>query len=114
MQKAQAQKQPPNRPYAVKEVLEDGLLGDVQHSNTYGRKEAPEVTAQSAKQDEEVVLKFANEDHFDKVEKIFINGNFQELSAEKYSKNEKISRLPLLQIASRLAKIPLVLMQQAM
>lgn len=79
----------PNRPYAVKEVLEDGLLGDVQHSNTYGRKEAPEVTAQSAKQDEAVVLKFAEKNHFDKVEKIFINGNFQELSAEKYSKDEE-------------------------
>ena len=79
----------PNRPYAVKEVLEDGLLGDVQHSNTYGRKEAPEVTAQSAKQGEAVVLKFAEKNHFDKVEKIFINGNFQELSAEKYSKDEE-------------------------
>lgn len=78
----------PNRPYAVKEVLEDGLLGDVQHSNTYGRKEAPEVTARSAKQGEEVVLEFAEKNHFDKVEKIFINGNFQELSAEKYSKDE--------------------------
>ena len=79
----------PNRPYAVKEVLEDGLLGDVQHSNTYGRKEAPEVTAQSAKQGEAVVLKFTEKNHFDKVEKIFINGNFQELSAEKYSKDEE-------------------------
>ena len=79
----------PNRPYAVKEVLEDGLLGDVQHSNTYGRKEAPEVTAQSAKQGEAVVLKFAEKNHFDKVEKIFINGNLQELSTEKYSKDEE-------------------------
>lgn len=79
----------PNRPYAVKEVLEDGLLGDVQHSNTYGRKEAPEVTAQSAKQGEAVVLEFAEKNHFNKVEKIFINGNFQELSAEKYSKDKE-------------------------
>ncbi|WP_337533293.1 hemoblobin-interacting domain-containing protein [Anaerotignum faecicola] len=79
----------PNRPYAVKEVLEDGLLGDVQHSNTYGRKEAPEVTAQSAKQGDAVVLKFAEKNHFGKVEKIFINGNLQELSTEKYSKDEE-------------------------
>ena len=77
----------PNRPYAVKEVLEDGLLGDVQHSNTYGRKDAPEVTVERATQGEAVVLKFADKDHFDKVENLFINGNWQALDTAKYSKN---------------------------
>lgn len=77
----------PNRPYALKEVLEDGLLGETQHSDTYGRLEAPEVTVSASKEGEDVVLSFADAAHFGKVTKLYINGNWQELSEEKYTKN---------------------------
>ena len=48
----------PNRSPAVKEVLEDGLLGDIQHSDTYGRLEAPQATVGETKEGQDVVLTF--------------------------------------------------------
>lgn len=76
----------PNRPSAVKEVLEDGLLGDIQHSNTYGRLEAPKATVGETKENQDVEITFENADaYMGKITKLYLNDNWQELSADAYT-----------------------------
>ena len=76
----------PNRPSAVKEVLEDGLLGDIQHSNTYGRLEAPKATVGEAKEGQDVEITFADADaYMGKITKLYLNDNWQELSTDAYT-----------------------------
>ena len=76
----------PNRPSAVKEVLEDGLLGDIQHSNTYGRLEAPKATVGETKENQDVEIIFENADaYMGKITKLYLNDNWQELSADAYT-----------------------------
>ena len=76
----------PNRPSAVKEVLEDGLLGDIQHSNTYGRLEAPKATVGGTKENQDVEITFENADaYMGKITKLYLNDNWQELSADAYT-----------------------------
>ena len=68
---------------AVKEVLEDGLLGDIQHSNTYGRLEAPKATVGETKENQDVEITFENADaYMGKITKLYLNDNWQELSAD--------------------------------
>ena len=75
----------PNRSPAVKEVLEDGLLGDIQHSDTYGRLEAPQVTVGEAKEGADVVLTFKNaDDYMGKISKLYLNSSWKELSKDAY------------------------------
>lgn len=76
----------PNRPSAVKEVLEDGLLGDIQHSNTYGRLEAPKATVGETKENEDVEITFENADaYMGKITKLYLNGDWKELSTDAYT-----------------------------
>lgn len=76
----------PNRPSAVKEVLEDGLLGDIQHSNTYGRLKAPTATVGEAKEGQDVEITFADADaYMGKITKLYLNDNWQELSTDAYT-----------------------------
>ena len=76
----------PNRPSAVKEVLEDGLLGDIQHSNTYGRLEAPKATVGETKENQDVEITFENADaYMGKITKLYLNGDWKELSADAYT-----------------------------
>ena len=76
----------PNRPSAVKEVLEDGLLGDIQHSNTYGRLEAPKATVGETKENQDVEIIFENADaYMGKITKLYLNGDWKELSADAYT-----------------------------
>ena len=76
----------PNRPSAVKEVLEDGLLGDIQHSNTYGRLEAPKATVGETKENKDVEIIFENADaYMGKITNLYLNGDWKELSADAYT-----------------------------
>lgn len=76
----------PNRPSAVKEVLEDGLLGDIQHGNTYGRLEAPKATVGETKENQDVEITFENADaYMGKITKLYLNDNWQELSTDAYT-----------------------------
>lgn len=76
----------PNRSPAVKEVLEDGLLGDIQHSDTYGRLEAPQATVGETKEGQDVVLTFKNADDYymGKISKLYLNSTWKELSKDDY------------------------------
>lgn len=74
-----------NRSPAVKEVLEDGLLGDIQYRDTYGRLEAPQVTVGEAKEGADVVLTFKNADgYMEKISKLYLNSTWKELSKDDY------------------------------
>ena len=78
----------PNRPYALKEVLEDGLLGETQNSDTYGRLEAPVFTVGEAKEGADVVLTLQDTEdansYMDKVSALYLNGDWKELSQDAY------------------------------
>lgn len=74
-----------NRPYAVKEVLEDGLLGDIQYSDSYGRFDAPAVTVTSATEGNDLVLSCQDADYLKKVTDLYLNGNWKELDSNKYT-----------------------------
>lgn len=74
-----------NRPYAVKEVLEDGLLGDIQSSDSYGRFDAPAVTVTSATEGNDLVLSCQDADYLKKVTDLYLNGNWKELDSNKYT-----------------------------
>lgn len=73
-----------NRPYAVKEVLEDGLLGDIQYSDSYGRFDAPAVTVTSATEGNDLVLSCQDADYLKKVTDLYLNGNWKKLDSGKY------------------------------
>ena len=74
-----------NRPYAVKEVLEDGLLGDIQYSDSYGRFDAPTVTVTSATEGNDLVLSCQDADYLKKVTDLYLNGDWKELDSNKYT-----------------------------
>lgn len=74
-----------NRPYAVKEVLEDGLLGDIQYSDSYGRFDAPAVTVTSATEGKDLVLSCQDVDYLKKVTDLYLNGDWKELDSNKYT-----------------------------
>lgn len=74
----------PNRPSALKEVLEDGLLGDIQNSNTYGRLDAPSAEVSNNTEGKNVVLTFADKEYLSKVNAVYLNGNWQPLAEDKY------------------------------
>lgn len=76
----------PNRPHSVKEVLEDGLLGEIQYSNSYARLNAPKATVSEAKEGHDVVITFENAaDYMNKISSIKLNGDYSELSKENYT-----------------------------
>ena len=88
-----------NRPYAVKYVLEDNLLGETQTNSTYLGKEAPalyltdkngtpltEVTEGS-----EVYISCSDTAYLQTVSedgRLYVNGDYQELSNTKYELSE--------------------------
>ena len=74
----------PNRPSALKEVLEDGLLGDIQNSNTYGRLDAPSAEVSNNTEGKNVVLTFADKEYLSKVNAVYLNGDWQPLAEDKY------------------------------
>lgn len=68
-------------PYAIKSVLEDNLLGDVQYNGTWVGLQTPEVTLVNSdgdaitavEQDDDIILKTKDTTYFDKLGSININ-----------------------------------------
>ena len=75
----------PNHPATAKEVLEDGLLGDIQDNGNFSRQDAPALTVVQNAEDKPVVLKTEDADYIEAVQGIVVNGNWQVLSKDKYS-----------------------------
>lgn len=84
-----------NRPYAVKEVLEDGLLGDIQYSDSYGRFDAPAVTVTSATEGKDLVLSCQDADYLKKVTDLYLNGDWKELDSNKYTVDAKAGTITI-------------------
>ena len=75
----------PNHPATAKEVLEDGLLGDIQYNGNFSRQDAPAITVVQNKEGDPVVLQTEDTEYIGAVQGIVVNGNWQALSKDKYS-----------------------------
>ena len=69
-----------NHPATAKEVLEDGLLGDIQYNGNFSRQDAPVITVVQNKEGEPVVLQTEDTEYIEAVQSIVVNGNWQALS----------------------------------
>lgn len=77
-----------NHPATAKEVLEDGLLGDIQSNGNFSRQDAPTLFVSQNDEGKDVILKVEGSDAADyisSVKSVVVNGNWQALSSEKYS-----------------------------
>lgn len=81
-----------DRPYAVKVVLEDGLLGETQYNGTYKGKEAPvlklDADAEFVAEGKDLVLTSQDTrtaEYFEKITGIYVNQNWKELTKDQYS-----------------------------
>lgn len=77
-----------SHPATAKEVLEDGLLGDIQSNGNFSRQDAPTLSVSQNDEGKDVILKVEGSgaaDYIDSLKSIVVNGNWQTLSSEKYS-----------------------------
>ncbi len=82
-------------PYAIKSVLEDNLLGDVQYNGTWVGLQTPEVTLVNSdgdaitavEQDDDIILKTKDTTYFDKLDSININNWQLDLPEDDYEVN---------------------------
>ncbi|WP_124040976.1 hemoblobin-interacting domain-containing protein [Clostridium perfringens] len=74
-----------NRPYNVKEVLEDNLLGDAQNFRTVLGLETPSLEVKSAVMDKDLILESSDTNYLKNIKSITINGGIKELDKSLYS-----------------------------
>lgn len=74
----------PNRPYAVKAILEDGLLGETQYNGDYGKLTAPNFAEVEAKEGAEVVLTTENKEYVGEIKGLYLNGDWSMLRKDAY------------------------------
>lgn len=88
------------QPHATKEVLEDGLLGDILDSDVSGKLDYVEATVSKNQEGSNVVLTFDNTNehvgnYLEKIQSqglIYLNGDWRELDANYYTiKNNTIT-----------------------
>lgn len=99
----------PNRPYAVKEVLEDGLLGDIQYSSDYARKDAPEFTVVQSAEGQDIVLSCEDAEYMGKISGIYLNGDWKELESDKYRVDPEKGTLTIDKSAVSAGEVKLVI-----
>ena len=85
----------PNHPATAKEVLEDGLLGDIQYNGNFSRQDAPAITVVQNKEGEPVVLRTEDTEYIEAVQSIVVNGNWQALSKDKYSVDKEAGTITI-------------------
>lgn len=74
----------PNRPYAVKAILEDGLLGETQYNGDYGKLTAPDFMVGDAAEGRSVVLTTENKDYVGEIKGLYLNGDWRMLREDAY------------------------------
>lgn len=74
----------PNRPYAVKAILEDGLLGETQYNGDYGKLTAPDFMVGDAVEGRPVVLTTENKEYVGKINGLYLNGDWSMLRKDAY------------------------------
>lgn len=85
------------QPHATKEVLEDGLLGDILDASESGKFNVPDYTI-SGQQGENAVLTFTGntaKDYLSKVSALYLNGDWRELSKSAYEINVEADTITL-------------------
>ena len=85
------------QPHATKEVLEDGLLGDILDASESGKFNVPDYTI-SGQQGENAVLTFTGntaKDYLSKVSALYLNGDWRELSKSAYEINVEAGTITL-------------------
>ena len=85
------------QPHATKEVLEDGLLGDILDASESGKFNVPDYTI-SGQQGENAVLTFTGDtakDYLSKVTALYLNGDWRELSKSAYEINVEAGTITL-------------------
>ena len=74
----------PNRPYAVKAILEDGLLGETQYNGDYGKLTAPDFAVGDAIEGRSVVLITENKEYVGEIKGLYLNGDWRMLREDAY------------------------------
>lgn len=74
----------PNRPYAVKAILEDGLLGETQYNGDYGKLTAPDFMVGDAVEGQPVVLTTENKAYVGEIKGLYLNGDWRMLREDAY------------------------------
>ena len=85
------------QPHATKEVLEDGLLGDILDASESGKFNVPDYTI-SGQQGENAVLTFTGntaKDYLSKVSALYLKGDWRELSKSAYEINVEAGTITL-------------------
>lgn len=85
------------QPHATKEVMEDGLLGDILDASESGKFNVPDYTI-SGQQGENAVLTFTGntaKDYLSKVSALYLNGDWRELSKSAYEINVEAGTITL-------------------
>ena len=76
-----------NNPATAKEVLEDGLLGEIQQNGNFSRLTAPELTVQQNAEGSAIILACEEAAYIEKVSAVTVNGNSHALDSSKWSKD---------------------------
>ena len=74
-----------NSPATAKEVLEDGLLGEIQNNGDFARPAAGAFTVEQNKEGENVVLKHENAQYLAAIKNVVINDSWTGLAKDKYT-----------------------------
>ena len=74
----------PNRPYAVKAILEDGLLGETQYNGDYGKLTAPDFMVGDAAEGRPVALTTENKAYVGEIKGLYLNGDWRMLREDAY------------------------------
>ena len=74
----------PNRPYAVKAILEDGLLGETQYNGDYGKLTAPNFMVGDAVEGKPVVLTTQDTAYVGEIKGLYLNGDWRMLREDAY------------------------------
>lgn len=86
-----------NRPYAVKEILEDNLLGETQYGGVYKGKTPPAMSldggAFQVDQGQDAVLTGAPAEYLSAITEIFLEGNWKGISPEDYELDLDLNKL---------------------
>ena len=74
-----------NSPATAKEVLEDGLLGEIQNNGDFSRPAAGAFTVEQNKENEDVLLKHEDKTYLAAIKKILMDDNWTGLTKEQYT-----------------------------
>lgn len=74
-----------NSPATAKEVLEDGLLGEIRNNGDFSRPAAGAFTVEQNKENKDVLLKHEDKTYLAAIKKILMDNNWTGLTKEQYT-----------------------------